>query len=87
MVKEAVCQRATDPLVKEDEDQRDLHAFVGQPIGITSAVAFNEAVTFQLPQVVAKLIQPVAFGWNAVRGKNGGMDLRRPPTGDGGAIV
>ena len=36
--KEAVGQRATDTLVKEDEHESDADAFVGEPVGIAVAV-------------------------------------------------
>jgi len=44
-------------------------------------------MSLQLAKVVAQLIQRVAFGWNTKAGKNGGMDLRRPPARYRGAIV
>jgi len=40
-VKETVGERAADALVKEDEHQGDTDAFVGQPVGITGAVALE----------------------------------------------
>ena len=40
-VEEAVGERATDALVKEDEHQGNTDAVVGQPIGITVAVALQ----------------------------------------------
>ena len=38
---EAVGQGATDAVVKEDEHQGDADAFVGEPVGITVAVALE----------------------------------------------
>ena len=39
MMKEAVCKRAAELLVEEDEQQRDLVSFVSQPIRIAISVA------------------------------------------------
>ena len=38
---EAVRQGTTDAVVEEDEHQGDADAFVGQPVGITVAVALE----------------------------------------------
>ena len=38
---EAVGQGATDAVVEEDEHQGDADAFVGEPVGITVAVALE----------------------------------------------
>ncbi len=49
----------------EREQERDLHAFGGEAVGITAAIAFEKCMPFQLAQVVAELIQPVGFGGNS----------------------
>ena len=40
-VEEAVGQGAADALVEEDEHQGDAGTFVGEPVGITGAVALQ----------------------------------------------
>jgi hypothetical protein len=48
--------------VEEQEQERDLHAFVCEPVGIAAAIALEKGMTFQLAEVVAELIQSVGFG-------------------------
>ena len=62
VVEAAVGQRAAESLVKEQKEQRDLHAFGGETVGVATAIAFQQAVPFELAQVVAELVQPVLFG-------------------------
>ena len=59
----AVSKRAAQALVEKQEQQRDLNAFGGEAVGVASAVTFEQAVAFELAQVVAKLVQAVGgFG-------------------------
>src|SRR5204862_1255373 len=50
----AVSQRAAQALVEEQEQQSNLDAFGGEAIGVASAVTFEQAVAFELAQVVAE---------------------------------
>ena len=75
VVEAAVGQRAAESLVKEQKQQRDLHAFGGETVGVAAAIAFQQAVAFELAQVVAELVQPVLFGGELERGEDGFMDL------------
>ena len=56
MMKQAVGQRATYSLVKEDEHGGDLDPLFCQSVGIMLAIALNQPMSFHLPQIVAELI-------------------------------
>ena len=62
MVEAAVGEWAAEALVEEQEQQRNLKAFGAEAIGIASAVAFEQAMTFPFAKVVAELIHAVGFG-------------------------
>ena len=51
VVEAAVGQRSAEALVEEQQQERNLHAFVGETVGIAAAVAFEEAVAFEFAQV------------------------------------
>src|SRR2546423_8697674 len=57
----AVSKRAAQTLVEIQEQQSDLNAFGGEAVGVASAVTLEQAVAFELAQVVAKLVQAVGF--------------------------
>jgi hypothetical protein len=57
----AVSKRAAQTLVEKQEQQSDLNAFAGEAVGVASAVTFEQAVAFELAQVVAKLVQAVGL--------------------------
>ena len=59
MVEAAVGERAAEPFVKEQEEQGDLDAFGGEAVGVAGAVTLQQAVGFELAQVVAELVQAV----------------------------
>ena len=79
----AVGEGATEALVEEQEQERDLHAFVREPVSITAAVSLEKGMTFQLAEVVAELIQAVGFGGKLERGEYGLVDLLGSPATDG----
>jgi hypothetical protein len=56
-------------------------------IGITAALAFDQAMTFQFPQVVAELIETVGFGGKFEGGEYGLMNLFGSPAADCGATM
>lgn len=61
VVKPAVGQGTTQAFVKKQEEQGHLDTLLRESIGIASAIAFEQAVPFQFAQIVAKLVQSVAF--------------------------
>jgi len=61
VVKAAVGEGTAEALVEEEEQECDLNALCGEPVSVTATVAFEEAVAFQLAEVVTKLVQPVGL--------------------------
>ena len=61
VVKAAVGQGTTQAFVKKQEEQCDLDALCRELIGVAAAIALQHAMTLQFAQIVAKLIQSVAF--------------------------
>ena len=57
----AVGQGTAQAFVKEQEQEGDLDALGGEPIGVAAAVAFEQSVAFEFAQIVAKLVQSVGF--------------------------
>ena len=48
VMKQAVGKGPTQALVEEHEKERNFHALVGKAVGVMSAVAFEQTVTFIL---------------------------------------
>ena len=87
MVKEAVCEWAAKLFVEEHKHEGDLGAFVGEPVGITFAVAFQQPVRFHFPEIVAELIQSVAIGSDTEGCEHGVVDVFGSPAAHGSAAV
>ena len=83
MVKSAVGQRTAEALVEEPEPERDLQTFGRETVGIAGTVAFEQAVTLQLAEIVAELVQSVGFRREPGGGEDGFMDLPGRPAADG----
>ena len=81
----AVGKRAAQALVEENEDHGDLDSLVGETVGVASAVAFEQCVGAQLAQVVAQLVEPIAFVIQAEAGEDDLMELLGSPAADRGA--
>ena len=71
----AVGEGAAEPLVKEQEQERDLHTFWGELVGVPRAVACQQSVALQFAEIVAELVQPVGRGGNMEGSEDGLMDL------------
>ena len=56
VVKAAVGERPAEPFVKEQKEQGNLNPFWGKTVGVAGAVALQQAVAFELAQVVAELV-------------------------------
>ena len=56
VVKAAVGERAAEPFVEEQEEQGDLNAFWGETVGVAGSVTLQQAVGFELAQVVTELV-------------------------------
>ena len=76
-----------EALVEEQEEERDLHALSGEPVGIATAIALEQPVAFQLAQVIAELVQTVSLGRKIKGGENGFVDLLGSPAAHGRAPV
>ena len=61
MVEAAVGQRTAQAFVKKQEQKGDLDSLCRELIGIAAAIALKHAMAFQFAQIVAKLVQSVAF--------------------------
>ena len=61
VVEAAIGERAAQPFVKEEKEQRNLNPFGGETIGVAGAVALQQPMApsfragFELAQVVAEL--------------------------------
>ena len=86
-MKKTVGQGAAQLFVKQDKQQGDFGAFVGEPIGITLAVALDQAVRFHFAEVVAQLVEAVAFVRQTVGREDGVMNLLGAPTSETSAAV
>ena len=83
----AIGQRTAEPLVKEQEQQGDLDALGGELIGVARAVTLEEAVAFELAEIVAELVQPVGAGRELEGGEDGVVDLFGRPAAEGVAAM
>ena len=75
VVKAAVGERSAEAFVEEQEEQRDLHPFGCEPIGVARAVALQQAVPLQLAQIVAELAEAVVTLGQIEAGEKGVVDL------------
>ena len=84
-IEEAVGQRPTDALVKEDEEEADPVSFVGETVAVSSPHALQEAVALEFAQVITQLGQGVAVGGEAEGGQDSRVDLGDTPASDSGS--
>src|ERR1700694_4871945 len=73
--------------MEEQEEQGDLDALWRETVGITGAVALDEAVPFELAQVVTELVEAVGLLREIAAGEDGVMDLPGRPAADLRATV
>ena len=78
----AVGERAAEPFVEEQKEQRDLNPFGGEPVGVAGAVTLQQTVAFELAQVVAELVEAVGGVGEVERGEDGAVDLLGGPAAD-----
>src|ERR1700756_3687049 len=83
----AVGERAAEPLVEEQEEQRHLDAFGCEAIGVAGAIPLQQAVALELAQVVAELVQAVSPVGEVEAGKNGVVDLFGGPAAEMSAAM
>ncbi len=54
-------ERAAEPFVEEEEEQRKLCDFRRETVGVPGPVTLQQAVTSELAQIVAQLVQAIGF--------------------------
>ena len=59
VVKAAVGEWAAEPFVKEEEEQGHVDALRGETVGVAGSITLQQAVAFELAQVVAQLVEAV----------------------------
>jgi hypothetical protein len=79
VVEAGVGEGSAETFVEEQEQERGLHAFGGKPIGVSTAIALEESMAFQLAQVVAELVQSVSLRREPKGLENGLVDLLGGP--------
>ena len=87
VVEAAVGERTAEPLVEEEEEQRNLDAFRGETVGVAGSIALQQPVTFELAQVVAQLVEVITSVGEMEGGEDGLVDLLGGPTADVRAAV
>jgi hypothetical protein len=87
MVEASVGKGPAETLVEEQEQERDVHALGGEPIGVSAAVPLEKSMAFQLAQIVAELVEAVGLGRERKGFENGWVNLLGGPTAQGGARV
>src|SRR6516162_1973319 len=87
VVEAAVGERTAQALMKEEEQQSNLDAFCREAVGIVSSVPLQQAVSLELAQVVAQLVQAIAVLREPEGGEHGFMDLLSRPAADVRAAI
>src|SRR6266542_3958568 len=87
VMKERVCQRATDALLEEDEHGGDSLALIREPVTVAFAIALQQAVALPLAEVITELGHGVGLRSEFKGGPDGFMNLRGPPASELGAAV
>src|SRR5215470_8839023 len=82
MVEAAVGEGAAQPLMEEQKQQRHLNALQGEAVGVTVAVALEQAVALELAQIVAELVEAVGLIGEVEGGQDGLVDFLRGPTAE-----
>src|SRR6516225_3059209 len=82
LLKERVCERTANALMKQDEERTDANAFVCEAVRVGPTHSFQEPVRLELAQIIPKLSHGILFGVEAERRENGLVDRRRPPARD-----
>src|SRR5439155_9210376 len=86
-VKEAVGQRAADSLVEENKHESGLVALFSQTVGVAFSVALQQAMVFQLANVVTELGQGVIVSLEMERLQDGLVNVSGAPAGNLGSRV
>jgi hypothetical protein len=60
VVEAAVGEGTAQALVKEEEQESDVDAFCREAVGIAWSVPLQQAMSLELAQIVAQLVEPIA---------------------------
>ena len=82
VVEAAVGERSAQPFMEEQKEQGNLDALDGEAIGVAGSVTLDEAVRFELAQVVAELVEAISTFGETEGGENGVVDLLGRPAAD-----
>jgi len=74
--------RGQDREREEEKKQCHLNTFDGQPVGISGAIALQQAVALEFAQIVAELVEPIGVGRKLKGGEDGLVDLFGSPAAD-----
>src|SRR6201982_3903921 len=78
-MKAAIGEGATESLMEEEEEQRDLGSFRCETVGVAGSVTLEQAVALELAQVVAELVEAVGLSGEVEAGEHGVVDLLGGP--------
>jgi hypothetical protein len=87
VVESAMCERAAEPLVEEEEEQGNLDALLCETVGVSGSITLQQTMTFELAQVIAQLIEAVASVGEVKAGEDGLVDLFGSPAAEVSAAV
>ena len=82
MMEAAVGEGTAKPLVKEEEQEGNLHAFGGEAVGVAGPITLQQIVPLELAQIVAQLVQAIALLREPESGQYGLVDLLGRPAAD-----
>ena len=82
MVEAAVGEWSAEPFVEEEEEQGNLNALRGEPVGVAGCVTLQQPVALELAQVVAQLVQTIGVLTHLKGGDDGTVDLLGVPAAE-----
>ena len=87
MVETAIGQWAAQPLMEEQEEQRDLDALDGQAVIVASAVTLQQCMGPEFSQIVSELVDAVSLLGDIEGGQDGLVDFPGSPAAQVGAAM
>jgi hypothetical protein len=87
VMESAVGERSAKALVEEEEEERDVNAFGGQAVSVAAAIALKQAVSSELAEVIAELVESVMLGRDLEGGDDCLVNLVGRPSADSTAVV
>jgi hypothetical protein len=87
MVEAAVSEGTAESFMEEQKQERNVNAFGGESVGVAAAIALRKAMAFQLPQIVAELVESVCFRRQLKRSEDCLVNLFGRPAANGTAVM